>query len=379
MKIDFFCLFYIGKSYTDYMDVGKGLLFFFGALGVFNGLILSVYFFFFTKKKHLSNLFFGALLLAISLRIGKSIFVSFYPSLAKIYLQIGLTACFFIGPFLYYFLKSTINPGAPLTRSSKWSIAVLFAIILIPGIIYPYQTYPKLWNNYFVQIIYAEWFAYLVASGLVLKHILKKLFAKDYKMKASEIWLLTVFGSTALIFAFFQLALWRASFSLYLNGSLAFSFCLYMVVFTLLYRKKTSDLFILGQSKYPNKKVSDQEANTLFARLEKIMTEKELYKNPDLKLNELSKETNISSHQLSQLLNDNLGKNFTTYVNEFRINEACKIMASSNRLTLESVGYEVGFNSKSTFFATFKKLTGTTPANHQQKIQIDNIAYSTDL
>ncbi|MEJ2902805.1 helix-turn-helix domain-containing protein [Pedobacter panaciterrae] len=198
-------------------------------------------------------------------------------------------------------------------------------------------------------------------------------------MKASEIWLLTVFGSTALIFAFFQLALWRASFSLYLNGSLAFSFCLYMVVFTLLYRKKTSDLFILGQSKYPNKKVSDQEANTLFARLEKIMTEKELYKNPDLKLNELSKETNISSHQLSQLLNDNLGKNFTTYVNEFRINEACKIMASSNRLTLESVGYEVGFNSKSTFFATFKKLTGTTPANHQQKIQIDNIAYSTDL
>lgn len=361
------------------MDVGRGLLFFFGALGVFNGLLLSIYFFFFTKKKHLSNVFFGAFLLAISLRIGKSIFVSFYPSLAKIYLQIGLTACFFIGPFLYYFLKTTINPTGPLSRFSKWTIAVLFAVILIPGIIFPYQIYPKLWNNYFVQIIYAEWFVYMVASGFVLKNILKNLFARDYKMKASEIWLLTVFASTVLIYLFFQLALWRVSFLLYLNGSLAFSFCLYMIIFTLMYRKKTSDLFVLGQSKYPNKKVNDGDANPLLARLEKITTEKELYKNPDLKLNDLAKEANISSHQVSQLLNDNLGKNFTTYINEFRINEACKIMVSSNHLTLESIGYEVGFNSKSTFFAAFKKITGTTPSIYLQRTQAGSVACSADL
>ncbi|MCY1561652.1 YSIRK-targeted surface antigen transcriptional regulator [compost metagenome] len=95
------------------------------------------------------------------------------------------------------------------------------------------------------------------------------------------------------------------------------------------------------------------------------MHEKGLYKNPNLTLQDLSQEINISSHQLSQFLNNNLGKNFTSYVNEFRINEACKIITSSDKLTLESIGYDVGFNSKSTFFVAFKKHTGTTPLNYQ--------------
>ncbi|PTT07202.1 DNA-binding protein, partial [Flavobacterium sp. HMWF030] len=38
-----------------------------------------------------------------------------------------------------------------------------------------------------------------------------------------------------------------------------------------------------------------------------------------------------------------------------------------DKLTLESVGYDVGFNSKSTFFSAFKKHTGTTPLNYQQQ------------
>jgi len=82
-------------------------------------------------------------------------------------------------------------------------------------------------------------------------------------------------------------------------------------------------------------------------------------------LQDLSKEMNIAAHQLSQFLNSNLGKNFTSYVNELRINEACSIIKSNDKLTLEAIGYDVGFNSKSTFFAAFKKHTGTTPLNYQ--------------
>ena len=95
---------------------------------------------------------------------------------------------------------------------------------------------------------------------------------------------------------------------------------------------------------------------------------------PILSLQDLSKELNISSHQLSQFLNNNLNKNFTSFVNEFRINEACKIITSNDKLTLESVGYDVGFNSKSTFFSAFKKHTGTTPLNYQlQALQVNRV------
>ncbi len=353
------------------MTAGKEILLFLGALGAFNGLVLSGYFLVTARKKHVSTILFIGLLLMLSLRITKSIFASLDRSLPKIYLQIGLTACFFIGPFLYYFLRSALNPANPFPKSSRRNLIILTAFILIAGVVYSYPAYPKLWNKYFVQFIYAEWFVYMVASGFILKGLFKNLFTRDYKMKPTEIWLLAIFGCTALIFTFFQLALWIASFSLYLNGAVAFSFSVYLILFMLLHKKKSSDFFIPGQPKSPARKVNDEDADRLITRLEKSMTEKGLYRNPDLKLHEVSKELNISGHQLSQLLNDNLGKNFTTYVNEFRINEACSMIASSNRLTLESIGYEVGFNSKSTFFAAFKKLTGKTPAAYQQKTQSD--------
>ncbi|MEG1022929.1 MAG: AraC family transcriptional regulator, partial [Flavobacterium sp.] len=67
------------------MDTGKELLFFFSALGAFNGIILSLYFFFFTKKKYLTNYFLGMLLFALSVRIAKSVFVYFHPELPKLY------------------------------------------------------------------------------------------------------------------------------------------------------------------------------------------------------------------------------------------------------------------------------------------------------
>jgi AraC-like DNA-binding protein len=95
------------------------------------------------------------------------------------------------------------------------------------------------------------------------------------------------------------------------------------------------------------------------------MAEKQLYKNPNLSLQDLAQELSISSHQLSQFLNNNVGKNFTSFINEFRISEACRIIISNDKITLEAIGYDVGFNSKSTFFAAFKKHTGTTPLNYQ--------------
>jgi AraC-like DNA-binding protein len=91
------------------------------------------------------------------------------------------------------------------------------------------------------------------------------------------------------------------------------------------------------------------------------MTGEEMFKNPNLTLNELAKAVNLTSHQLSQVLNDDLGKNFTSYVNEYRINEACRMMTKEHPFSLEAIGYEVGFNSKSTFYSAFKKLKSTTP------------------
>ncbi|TDE41684.1 helix-turn-helix domain-containing protein [Flavobacterium rhamnosiphilum] len=349
------------------MNFTKELLFFFSALGAFNGLVLSCYFFFFTKKKHLSNYFLGILLLALSIRIGKSVFIFFKPDLPRIYLQIGLSACFLIGPALFYFVKSSIEQTIVIPNKWKWHFAVLIAIILLVGTAFPYATYPKYWNLYFIKIIYLQWFVSILATGFLLRTILFKLFSKsktttENTTNVFEKWLLSIYGGNIIIFTSYVLSLMPINYPIYISGSIAYTFILYIFILKLLYRKKTDDLFSPSPNKYGNKKVDHESAALLIEKLHQLMAEKKIYQNANLTLSELSKEINISVHQLSQLLNDNMGKNFTAFINEYRINEACTIMLSENKLTLEGIGYEVGFNSKSTFFATFKKLKGTTPA-----------------
>ncbi|QLC67275.1 helix-turn-helix transcriptional regulator [Flavobacterium sp. LPB0248] len=346
------------------MDTSKELLFFFSALGAFNGIILGVYFFFFTKKKYLTNYFLGALLFALSIRIAKSVFVYFHPELPKMYLQFGLTACFFIGPCLYYFIKSAVDEVQIMPKSWKFILAFWGTLIVAVGILYPYEVYPKLWGGFFIRIIYFQWFVYIVFAGYELRKVLRKILIRKEKTTPSEMWFGMLFLGNFLLFLFYFLAIMGASAATYISGAVVFSFILYLGISILLYRKKTDDLFLLN-GKISSKKIDSEEALLWSEKLEKVMSEKSLYKNPNLTLQDLSQEINISSHQLSQFLNNNLGKNFTSYVNEFRINEACKIITSSDKLTLESVGYDVGFNSKSTFFTAFKKHTGTTPLNYQ--------------
>ncbi|WP_426483721.1 helix-turn-helix domain-containing protein [Flavobacterium sp. 2] len=343
------------------MSLGKEILFFFGALGAFNGFILSLYFLFFTQKKYLSNLFLGALLFVLSVRIAVTVFVYFNIDLSKTYLQIGLSACLLIGPFLYYILKSGIRNR--VSKQWKWHLGIWIGTILIIGFVFPYQNYPVLWNDYFVALIFFQWFSYIFLSGFESRILLQKTIMNYNNSNPSERWFGIIFLGNASIFTSYFLGFSRMPFVSCITGALAFTFILYLIILVLLYRKRTDDLFLLSIQK--DKKLNNEEALILTQKLEKIMNEKALYKNPNLSLKDLSKEINVSSHQLSQFLNNNLGKNFTSFVNEFRINNACEIIASNDKLTLESVGYDVGFNSKSTFFAAFKKHTGTTPLNYQ--------------
>lgn len=101
------------------MEVSRELLFFFSALGAFNGLLMALYFIFIAKPKHISNVFLGLFLLMLSIRIGKSVFFYFNPDLAFSYLQFGLTGCLFIGPFLYFYVKSVVSKTD--TSVVKWT------------------------------------------------------------------------------------------------------------------------------------------------------------------------------------------------------------------------------------------------------------------
>ncbi len=344
------------------MIFNNPIVFFLCTLGVFNGFLVSLYFLFFTKQKRLQNNLFGLLVLMLSIRIGKSVYAIFSEEKALLYMQIGLSACFFIGASLYFYLKASVENTKIIPRSWKIHFAILAIIIISVGVIMPYETSKSFWNSYFVRFIYITWGAYILVSGFVLKTIFKKLVAKEEECTTSELWLIAVFVANVLIFIAYIIGY----FWLYLVGTLTFSFVFYVLLFFFLFKRNRETIFQDIPEKYASKKIDDKDANLLIEQLRLLMTEKEFYKNPDVKLNDLSSKIGISSHRLSQLLNDNLGKSFSIFINDYRVVEAKRLIEIDNQYTIETIGFDAGFSSKSNFYATFKKHVGKTPAEYKK-------------
>ncbi|WP_127131700.1 helix-turn-helix domain-containing protein [Pseudoflavitalea rhizosphaerae] len=353
------------------MNIGQQILFFISALGAFNGILLSLYLFFNPKRRTVPAFLLACLLLAISIRTVKSVFVVFNPDLPKIFLQIGLSACFLIGPSLYYFIRSGISPVTKIPLSWKIILSSWLFLLIIGGIIVPYDTNRFAWNNYIAQGIYLQWMVYVLASGYLLVPTIVKFFRKDPITSGSK-FLLLVYFAVSFIFIVYLLALTGWVTGIYLSGPISFSFFLYLTIFYYFYNRKVDSLLsavpVDSPAKTEKKKIAQEDADLLMEKLNKVIRDKALFKDPNLKLNHLASHVNITPHLLSQLLNDNAGKSFSTYINEFRIEEACYLISTNHRLTFEAIGYEVGYNSKSTFYTAFKKVKDTTPALFKESL-----------
>ena len=78
----------------------------------------------------------------------------------------------------------------------------------------------------------------------------------------------------------------------------------------------------------------------------------------------LAKALHIRPQLLSQLLNNNLNKSFSNFINEYRIEEAKRLLLEDSNLKIEVIAENCGFNSNSAFYTAFKKVTNTTPAKY---------------
>jgi len=105
-------------------------------------------------------------------------------------------------------------------------------------------------------------------------------------------------------------------------------------------------------------------------RLDKLMIEDRLFENPDLTRTIVAKKLDISEGYLSELLKTNLKTNFNDYVNRFRVDRVINMFNDPkfDLFSIEAVGFDAGFKSKSVFYAAFKKVEQKTPGEYRKTV-----------
>lgn len=341
------------------MNIDNQILFFLSAIGVFNSVILGFYFLFFKRNKVISDVFLGLLLLSLSTRIGKSVFYNFNPQLSKTYLQIGLSACFLIGPLLYFFVRSILQN---LNYSfAKYSLIFIIIMISILGFLFPYKENPEIWRRIIYYFINIQWFIFIVLSIYEARQIFRRLVTHRTQISYQETWILSVICGVFAIWLSYTLSRYTS----YISGALTFSFSFYISFLLIYYAKNKALVPVTNKEKYINK-IDEKLVKEIQEKINILFETRKIYTNPDLTLSILAKELNIRPQLLSQFINDNLNKSFTQFINEYRIDEAKRLLKESTQLKIDAVGFESGFNSSSTFYSSFKKITGMTPSNYQK-------------
>lgn len=118
------------------------------------------------------------------------------------------------------------------------------------------------------------------------------------------------------------------------------------------------------KEKYKNSNLSDEQKEEYIEHIYSFMQTERPFLNAELTVQDLSKQLNISRHHLTEILNNDIGKNFFTFINEYRVEEVKRRLLDERfeHLTIVAIAFESGFNSKSTFNSIFKQNTGSTPS-----------------
>lgn len=120
--------------------------------------------------------------------------------------------------------------------------------------------------------------------------------------------------------------------------------------------------------KYQKVKIDPDECEEIVSRMRRMIEEDKVYTNTDLKMKDLADELRLSPSKLSQVFNLYLKENYYDFINRYRLEEFKRLIAAGEhkRMTITALSEECGFK-KSSFFSTFRKVEGMTPAEYLKK------------
>jgi AraC-like DNA-binding protein len=376
-------------SYPLHIDIFALIIF----LGTVQGFFLSVFFLSKPNRQVKSNIYLGLFLFSASF-ISLDILLSYTNYMFRVIYLVDVTEPinFLIGPCFYLFVVAKTTPDK---LEKVYYHFLPFFIYLIYVILFTSQGYEFKYNSYLNQyhpalpkliggdvefedpiylrsyinhLTILSIFIYVGLSYIQLLITLKAESATTIgKRDLRILWGDVVFMTGLLLVIIFV----KLYFEYDLGDYLIIAVVTIFIYTTMIKVIKSSSFFEKPGSdkKYSKSGLTADAKKRIRGKITELMEKQKFYLN-SASLPEMAKKVGSSANYVSQVINEELGLSFPEYIAQFRIEEAKRLIADPNSTeSLENIGYSIGYNSKSTFFTTFKKLTGMTPAEYKKGLK----------
>ncbi len=128
-----------------------------------------------------------------------------------------------------------------------------------------------------------------------------------------------------------------------------------------------SSLEEIGQRQYQASTLLTIDCDDVKQRLQLLMQDKEVYRDAELSLLSLAESLSLKPHQLSELLNTQLGVSFSSYLRGQRVKAAERLLQTEPEVSVLAIGLSVGFSSQSAFYSAFKEVYAMAPGQYRRQ------------
>lgn len=122
----------------------------------------------------------------------------------------------------------------------------------------------------------------------------------------------------------------------------------------------------LHQSTVANQAVATEEDLENFKKLEEHMSTKKTYQDPNINITRIARQLHIPARSVSNAVNRVRNQNFSLYVNQLRVFDACSLLKNTD-MSVTEIMFAAGFQTKSTFNREFLSITGHSPSNFRKE------------
>ena len=113
--------------------------------------------------------------------------------------------------------------------------------------------------------------------------------------------------------------------------------------------------------------LTPEKEHIMAAEIRKLMDEKQLFLQPNLKINDLAKMLNTNRNYIYNAINQGIGLSFAEYINKKRIEYAVQLIEKDREILLTDVAHKSGFSSPSAFYRNFKLYMDCSPSDYQKR------------
>lgn len=338
--------------------LNKEIELFIAGVGAAQSFLLACYAFL-ERKRDFKNYLLALFLLSIGIRIVKSMLWVYLDATPLWFLNLGFFAHSVSGPALFLYSLYFLFP-------KKWNpfnflhfLPSLLLLIFIEAV-----TLDNFWyaGGYSFLLTHQIIYSVMALMFLGVRFFRKRQRGMD---RTATLWIgILIIGTALLQYLYFSNYI--LGLTPYLLGPVIYLPLIYFLAF--LAFKNPYLLKNDGRKKGQNIRLTTEELQYGAGRLKSLMQNQKMYLDTDCTLSKVAKRLQLPAYLVSHIVNNNLGKSFPAFLNEYRVDTAKELLLHPDykQVNIATIAYDCGFNSLSSFNSAFKKFTGTTPSKFQK-------------